>query len=309
MSKAISLSRNPLIVTLLTFFVLICGCNSKQMAPESTELPEELAKAQSFLDNGSAKKAVSVSDDWLKDNPVSDHLELGLKINADAYFADGDFYKAYLSYEKILNQFGATKYFEYAIKKEIEIAKKFLAGKTRKVWKVFRLTARLEGLKILDDIEVRWPGSESGAEAVMLRADHFFERGKYFEAEQEYHRMLVSYNKSCHYPRAMFQEAESKLRQYEGKYYDSICLDEASVLFRQFKLRYPEKAKEKKVDAKLAWILQEEVEKEFEIADFYNRTGKKDQAVIYWKNVIEMAPENELAQRAAQNVLNAQAAE
>ena len=292
--------RRSCLLSFIVVMLIVAGCSKPKFTMDySEEMPEKLKEIQQLYQDGNTKKVCKESAKWIKENPGSNHLEIALKVYADALYDREKYYVAYLKYEELLNQFGATKYFVHVIDREIEIGKLFLAGQKRTFWKIFRVTARLEGLKILDDIDSRWPGSKAAAKAVMLRADHFFYNKKYFEAEQEYHRVVNSYNRSCHYPRALFQLAESKKAQYQGCVYDGVCLDEAAVHYQQYQLRFPESAKEKKVAETLEWIKLEKVKKEYEIADFYYRTGKQKQAIIYWEHVFEMAPETEYGQDAA----------
>ncbi len=293
---------------LLFYAFLVGGCGQPVAEVSQGDIPAELTRVQQLLDDHKPAKAVKLSTKWLKENTVSDYIELGLKLQADAFYDNKQFFKSYQSYEKVLNEYGATTYFKYAINREIDIAQRFLAGQKRNFWTIFWVTARLEALKILDDIDARWPGSPAAARAVMTRADYYYDKAKYFEAEQEYHRVVVSYARSSHYTRAMYQEAQSKFKQYAGIYYDSICLDEALVLYSQFKLRFPDEAARLDIDSIISYINEEKIKKEYEIADFYYRTGKTQQAVIYWNNVIEMAPQSDYAQRALDNIQKAGAA-
>ncbi len=300
-------ARQRVLITLfmLALAGLFSGCN-KPKIEDTDRTQSKLQEIQSNYDSGKNHKAAKEAARLVKDYPSSPYMERALMLQADSLYAKGDYYQAYETYDKILDQFGATDSFAYLIDRETDIAQRFLAGSKRRFWKIFWIPAAYEGLKILDDIDARWPGSEAGAKAIMLRADHYYRKGKFFEAEQEYHRIVVSYEKSCHFPRAMYQEAQSKYMQYEGIYYDTICLEEAVVLYNQFKERFPEKARSLEVDQRLAWIKDQQVQKEYEIADYYYRTGRIPQAVVYWNNVIEMDPQSEFAARSIENIKKAQ---
>ena len=296
-----SICKYYLLLSVIIITLIAAGCNKPvSNAVYSDMIPDELKKIQTLYIQGHTKKVCKFSEQWIEDNPGSPHLEFALKLYADALYDREKYYEAYLKYEELLNQFGATSYFADTIKREIQIGKLFLAGQKRTLWKIFRVSARLEGLKILDDIESRWPGSKEAAKSIMLRADHYYQRHLYFEAEQEYFRILTSYKNSCHYPRALFCLAASKKNQYQGYYYDAVCLEEAEEYYKKYKLSYPERAAKLKVAQTLDWIRLEMVKKEYEIADFYYRTGKDKQAIIYWQSVFENAPETEYGQKAAE---------
>ena len=298
--------KQACLLSVLMLVMIVAGCGKPAINKSPNQMPEKLVKIQKLYNEGKINKVCSESKKWIKKNSNSKYLEVALKTYADALYDKKDYYQSYLKYEELLNQFGATKHFTFIINREIEIGKLFLAGQKRIFWNLFRVTARLEGLKILDDIDSRWPGSKAAAMGIMLRADHFYQKGLFFEAEQEYQRLVTSYNSSCHFPRALFQLAESKRSQYEGSFYDGICLDEAAVHYQQYQIRFPEKAKAKGVDDTLAWIRLEKVKKEYEIADFYFRTGKTKQAIIYWQSVFEMAPESEYGNKAVKMIQNVQ---
>ena len=81
-------------------------------------------------------------------------------------------------------------------------------------------------------------------------------------------------------------------------FYDSSCLQTAQTYFEMFESSYPEYAKEIGVSETLNVIKEELAYKELSIGLFYQRTGYKQSANLYFDMVINNWPESKSAETA-----------
>jgi len=266
------------------------------------KLPQQLGWALRQLEQGRAKKADKTVRKWIKAHPDSQSMDQALFIKAQALSARGLYYQAFLAYEKLLDEHSATSLFAPAVRGQVGIARRFLAGEKRKVWGFIATGAKTEALAILDRVVERWPGSEVAAQALVMQADHYYDKGRFLDAQPLYQLLVDDYPRTRYYPQAMLRNAQSTHGQYAGSAYDTSCLAEARVRYDQFRARFPEKITEHRVDECLARIDELQAEKEWQIADFYRRTGKSGAAGWYWNMIIQRWPTSQPAQRASQQL-------
>ena len=263
----------------------------------TTELPEQLALAQQQLEADRPGKAIKTIKKWAKKNADSPEMDQALFIKGKALMARKRYYQAFLVFEELLDEHSATSLFEPVLQKQVAIAEAFLSGEKRVVWGFIRTSARTEAAEILERVVERWPGSELAAKALMIEADCYYDDKRYIDAQETYQLVIDNYTRSQYYSRALLRSAEATDVQYLGVTYDTSCLDDARIRYQQFQLQFPELAREAQISERLARIREQEVAKEFQIADFYRRTGKTDSACWYWRVIIERWPDSQLAQQ------------
>ena len=266
-------------------------------------LPEELARARGYLEQDRPGKALKVVKKWIKKNPGAPAIDHALFIKGQALYARNRLFGAFLAYDELLTQNNTSVYFESVLRQEVEIARRFFAGEKRRLLGIFRLSAKTEGIEILDRVIERWPGSELAARALMMQGDHFFEEERFIEAQETYQIIIDIYQRGAgYYPVAMYRSAEATFNQYRGAEYDSGCLDDAEVRYRLFMAAYPERAEDLGVPERLATIGDRRIGKQYATADFYRRTKKIRAARWYWNMIVERWPETEWARMARQNL-------
>lgn len=276
--------------------VLVLGEEGQWEADAS--VPRELVEVQGLLAQGKAKKAAKLAGKWVEANPASPAIDEGYWLEGEALFAWGRYYQAFEAYEAMLDVSPGTGYFEQALRREMEIARLFLAGKKRLVWGFIPASARTEGLEILDRVIDRWPASELAAEALLEQAEFYFGRGRFVEAQATYQVIVESYSQSRFYREALLRSAESTHAQYAGPRYDSTCLVDARVRYAQYRARFPESAWELGIGSRMERIDWEMAQKHFSTGDYYERTGREGAAKYYYEYVMSHWPETEWAEHA-----------
>ena len=165
----------------------------------------------------------------------------------------------------------------------------FLGGTRRHVGPI-SFSGTSDAMEILDRVALHWPGSELAVEALILQAGFYYSKGNFLEAQQTYQMVVENYQRSRYYEQALLGNAESTYFQYVGPHYDSSSLLEAEARYRQFRREYPESIHDSEIVDRLTRLRDLQAEKEFEIASFYQRTGKNPAAQYYWQTIIKTWP-------------------
>jgi len=291
-----SLMKQYVIVILAVgLMTAVVGCggsgpaaaNSAAQEAWVSTLPSELGAAHEKLANGKASKALKLVEKWKEANGDSEYMDKALYLEGKAYFAKKLYYQAYKAYEELLDGYATSELFSEVLEQEVEIARLFLAGAKRKVWKVFPISARSDAIVILERVTERWPGSALAGQALMMQADYYMSQKRYLEAQQTYQLVVEHYKDSPYYLQALRQNAEATYAQYHGSRYDTVCLEEARIRYQRYHREAPGKMDRAEIDGQLDIIEHYQVAKELEIADFYRRTGQIAAARYYWNSICQ----------------------
>lgn len=271
-------------------------------APEPEATPAgELDQARSLLAQGKARQARRLLKAWVKHNPDHERYLEGLLLLGEAYFELKDYYAAYERYEVVAAE-AVRELFYKSLRREIDVARAFLSGEKRIVWKILRLPAHDDGVEILDRVWERVPGTRMGEEALRLKADHFFDRGEMDLAQDEYVNLAREYPAGRFIRLAMLRSAEAAGAAFPGIRFDDRPLVEAEERYRQVLAAFPVYAERESVEERLEGIRQQRAEKDLDIAQWYERTGQAGAAEFYYRLVLEDWPDS-LAANEARNRL------
>lgn len=230
-------------------------------------------------------------------------MDRALFLKGQALFERKLYYQAFEAYDDMLNGYAGSNFFEAALKQQVEIARRFLAGAKRKVWGFIPASAKTEGVEILDRVVERWPGSELSAQALMMQGDYYYNKGRFIEAQSTYQILVEHYSRSSYYEAALLRNAEATHAQYEGPLYDSSCLTDARIRYAHYQARFPQKAQELGIAQRRERIDWQEAQKHYEIADYYRRTHRTGAMQFYVEYIQQHWPGSIWAQR-AQELLN-----
>ena len=268
--------------------------------PEATPAGE-LDQARSLLAQDKFRQARKLLKSWVKENPDHERYLEGVWLLGEAYFELGDYYAAYERYEVVAAE-AVHELFYKSLRQEMDVARAFLSGEKRIVWKVLRLPAYDDGIEILDRVWERVPGTRMGEEALRLKADHFFDRGEMDLAQDEYVNLAREYPAGRFIRLAMLRSAEAAAAAFPGIRFDDRPLVEAEERYRQVAAAFPVYSERESVEERLEGIRQQRAEKDLDIAQWYERTGQAGAAEFYYRLVLKDWPDS-LAANEARNRL------
>ncbi|MGE0481044.1 MAG: tetratricopeptide repeat protein [Phycisphaerae bacterium] len=269
-----------------------------QGSPEST-----VDEARSHLARGNPARARDLLAKWVKTNRDHPrHLE-AVYLLGEAEFETKDFNAAYENFELVI-QDGAGELYSRALRREVDIARAYLAGEKKIIWGVLRLPAEADGVQILDRVYERVPGSRLGEDALRYKAEYYFNRGDMDLAQTEYANLAREYPSGRYVRQATLRAAEAADASYAGTPFDGRPLIEAEERYKTVQLLFPDFAKQERVAERLDSIDARRADKDLYIAQWYERTGQRGAAEFYYRIVVDEWSES-LAAAAARSRLRA----
>lgn len=275
----------------------------KVSEPEPAGSPiAELRRAKDLLIEGRPDDAQDVLKTWLKNNANHAQRYEAEFLLGEAHFDDKNFYAAFEQYEVVIAN-SAGDLYRKALTREMDVARAFLAGEKRRAWKVVKLPAYDDGIEILDKIWERAPGTRLGEEALLLKAQYFYEVGDADLAQDEYALLAQEYPNGRYKQVAMLRSAESAERAFPGIRFDDRALLNADERYRQVEERFPEYADREQVPARRKGIRDQRAAKELDIAEWYRKTENHTAAEFYYKAILRDWPDTFAATEARTRLL------
>lgn len=267
---------------------------------EELERPLEgvVGQAQELMRERKIRQAERLLKKYLKESTGTepDRAEAML-LYADAAFIRSDFGEADKRYKQIISEYPNTREYAISIRRELDIAKVWLAGKKKRVLGILFLSAKDEATDILSQIEQLAGGYRIAEVALWTKADYYYRSGQFELAEIAFRRLAKEY-KSPRYHRIAFNRAAaSALASFPGVAFDDTPLLEANELYTEYLDRFPNEARREDVPTILEQIKLKRAEKEYQTGRFYRRIYRPDAAAYYFRFVMRTWPESLWADR------------
>ena len=266
-----------------------------------------VARTEKLVSTGQTK---TLYEEWGKLKKLFTEVaeqDLDIFIEAELLFCKGKYIKAVRSYDKFLDKdYHESKLYDAALDRQFHIAETFLAGRKKTVLGVFKMKGYATGIKIMEGITDRVGNRAIAIRASVAVAKSYEERRMFNEAYIKWSEIswqlsntrLAEWNTGQVAKQALLRMAQCKHAAYKGPKYDASSLNSAKSYYEGFKLQYPEDAKELGVDKILKQIDEQLAYKQFSIGRYYQKTGYRLSANLYYDMVIQNWPESGLTELA-----------
>jgi TolA-binding protein len=187
-------------------------------------------------------------------------------------------------------------------------------GKRTFVWPVpfINLTDKtkpkldIEGyaLRLLDQVFLTDPGGPLGEKALFYLGSVRFFREDWHDADHYFHQVVMHYPNGALAPKALELSIVCKQMCTGGSAYDGRKVCEARELVQMAYRSYPELAQKRSqfLTDQLYSINQQQADKDYNIAEFYRRTGKPGPAYFMYEVVRRRYPGTKYAEMAARRM-------
>ena len=246
-----------------------------------------VAEIKKLVNMGETSAVGQAVDKLKKDFPEIAGPDLDAFIKAEMLFCEGKFTKAVSGYDKFLAEFPKSELYEAAMDRQFAIATAFLAGQKKRVLGVLAMRGYAEGAKIMERVSDQAGDAPIAKRAAVAVAQSLEKRGKFTEAYYKWSEISSRWPTGQSGKDALLSMARCKHAAYKGPKYNASDLISAKSYYENFKLRYPEDAEEIDVDKILKQIDGQLAYKEFNAGEYYQETGNKQSANLYYQMVVD----------------------
>jgi len=259
---------------------------------------EQFAYAKSFYDDKKYEEAKREFRKLLKAYPKSaeaaeSQYYLGLTEDEQ-----GKLYEAYQAYQMVIDKYPFSERIQEIIEREYKIAEKFMAGEKRKALGV-TLPVENPAIEIFGKVV-----ENSTYGPLAPRAQYklgLVLKGllRYYEAEEEFNKVISRYPDSEWSAAAKFQIASCRASLSKGAAYDQGAAQEAKERFEMFVKEHPDAVLSLDAEKNISQIREKEAEANYNIARFYEKQLAFDSAKIYYNDIVNNYAESPWASQAA----------
>ena len=260
-----------------------------------------VAETKKLVNTGQTEAARKAFDKLKKDFPEIAAPDLDLFIEAELSFCKGKFTTAARTHNKLLIEYPQSQLRQAALDRQFAIATAFLAGRKRKVLRIFKIRGYAEGIRVMERITDRAGlGTPMGIKAAIAVAENYEKRGKFNEAFLKWWEISSQWETGQIGADALLGMARCKHAVYNNhpehkrSQYDASSLSTAKSYYEKFQLLYPKDAEEIGIDQILNQINEQLAYKQFAISQYYQRTANRQAANLYYNMVKNNWPDSKV---------------
>lgn len=246
--------------------------------------------------------------------PDSTIEEDALFYEAESYFFDDQYGKAHDIYGMVSKKYENSRYLDTISKRQFAIGRYWeQADRAEPHWPV---TPNLidksrpwfdtsgNALNAYLSVRLNDPTGPLADDAVWATASYYFEHGRYEDAAYHYDIIRKEYPKSEYQKEAYLLSLQSRLRSYQGPYYEDKPLDDADDLAKQTMRQFrgqlgPEQSRVvKAVDD----IREQKADRAYALGQFYETKRAYGAARICYQDLLKDYPETQFAAMAKQRM-------
>lgn len=270
-----------------------------------TRAKDQLEIAQKAFDDKDYSTARKAARRTVASWPFSDYAPQAQYLLGRAEEALGNDEKAFKAYQTLVEKYPKIDNYDEALKRQFEIANRYLAGKWFRVFGLVPLFPSMDRtIKYYEQIVKSGPYSSVGPQAQMnIGEAHERKLAKdYPEAARAYERVADRYNDLPIAAEAMFKAGQSYLKQAKTAEYDQSVSSQAIATFTDFNTLYPDNEKVSEAKKAITALKTEQARGSFEVARFYEKRHMWEGAQIYFNEVLIKDPDSKLADEARHRI-------
>jgi len=252
---------------------------------------EQLEYAQIFYEEKNYKEAKREFRKLIQYYPKSSEAAEAQYYLALSEEVEDNLYEAYLAYQKVIDKYPFSERIQEIIEKEYRIAEIFMGGKTRKALGI-TLPVENPAIEIFNKVIENSTYGPLAASAQYKLGLVLKGLGRFFEAEEEFRKVISNYPNSEWIEAAKYQIASCRASISKGPDYDQEAASEAKNKFEEFIREHPDAALSREAEDNIQKLKEKEAESAFGTGRFYEKQKLYDSARIYYDYVIENYPKS-----------------
>jgi outer membrane protein assembly factor BamD (BamD/ComL family) len=271
---------------------------------QRTRAKDQLIVAQDALDKKDYSVALKAARRVVKVWPLSDYAPQAQYIIGRCYETKGLDERAFKEYQKLLEKYPRAVNYEEVLKRQYEIANRFLAGEWFRLWTYIPFFPSMERTADLyEKIVKNGPYSDVAPQAQMKIGEAREKQANYPEAVKAYGRAADRYNDRPKIAAdAIYREGIAYDKQAQTAEYDQSTAGQAIATFTDFMTLFPDDSRVPQSQKIITGLRIEQARGNFEIAKYYQRHGKWNGALVYYNEVLLRDPNSPYAIHAREQI-------
>jgi outer membrane protein assembly factor BamD len=272
----------------------LVGTTSSSYAPAHSAYEKALAADQ----KGKTSKAIRLYRNMVDQYPTAKDSPLAKFRQAQLHEQKKDYIEAFDAYSDFLTRYQGSKLYTQALQRQGAIAEMAM---TEKVKSGFLFSSKVDTSKLVEmlgKLRDAAPKAASASKAQFLIGEVYQQRGKANDAIEAYRKVVSDWQDSIEAPEAQYRVGLILIEQAERGNQDHGNLDRAREAFEDYLSIYPNGKRASAARDQVNRLAQQDLERSFDIADFYRRKGDLESARFYYREVLKQVKSGPLHDKA-----------
>jgi len=273
---------------------------------ERARAKDQMEVAQEAYDKKQFSVATKAARRVVKRWPFSDYAPQAQYLMARVYAMNGNDEKAFKEYQKLIEKYPKVENYQEVLKKQYDIANRYLAGEWFKLWGVIPIGPSMDKtVAMYEKVIKNGQFSEVAPQAQLnIGAAHekrYFK--EYMKAAQAYEKAADRYHDLPKVAaEAQFKTGTAYTKQARTAEYDQSVAGKAIAAFSDFNVLYPDDPRVSEAQKIIATLKTEQARGSYAIAKFYEKRKRWNGALIYYNEVLVKDPNSIYASEAKQRI-------
>ncbi len=299
------MSQNFLIA-LASFSVLLASCGSDSDGPPlagrsgaNNDSGEKLyQEAKQADDSGNHGKALKLYGKTATKYPQAPSSGKARFREAQLLEEKGEVLKAFDSYQKFLELYQGTGLYSSALGRQAALAQSAADGEVKTSFLGIKSSLDTEKVvKMLEQVRDNAPKSATASKAQFTIGALFQSRKQEKEAIAAYRRLVSDFHDSREAPEGQFRIGKVYIESADRGNQNQATLAQAREALQDYLNQYPGHGRNAEARQLISELGGRNVQKTFDVAEFYLKTGEVESAKVYYRDVIARSGSGPLYQK------------
>lgn len=287
---------------------LLASCGSTNDAPilvgqvqQSAATGESLyQEAKQADDAGKAGRALKLYTKVADESPTAQHAPQARLRQAQLLEQNGKWEDAFEAYEDFIKRYPGNAQYPHALKRQIEVAKSATGGKlNNKFLGMSSSVPKDKVIGMLEKVRDNGPRSAAASNAQFTIGELQENDGRNKEAIAAYRKLVSQFPDSKEAPEGQFRIGVLLDRDADKGNQNQANINSAREAFQDFLNQYPSHHRAGEARNYVAKLGGMDVQRSFNVAEFYDKTGKTESAKVYYRDVVKRTSSGDMHNRAA----------
>ena len=289
------------LISATTFHLVSCGPdpdlpimagNTQAAASEGEKF---YLKAKQADDAGKVGRAIKLYDETATRYPFAPSAAQARFRQAQLLEQQGDILKSFEAYDKFLSRFQGSGLYTTALNRQIAMAQSAADGDVKQSMMGLKTKLSLDKtVEMLGKVRDNAPKSPSAAKAQFTIGRLNEGKKKSKEAIAAYRQLVRDQPGSSEAPEALFRIGLILTAEADRGNQNQANLDLAREAFNDYLIQYPGHSRNAEARQFLANVGGKDLQRSYDIAEYYQKTGKLESAKIYYRDIVKRSPSGAL---------------
>lgn len=291
----------PVVLTIATLHLSSCGSdddlpimagNTQAASGEGQALYD---KAKSADDAGHASKAIKLYNQMATQYPFVASAPQARFRQAQLLENQGATEDAFKAYDSFLSRFQGSALYSSALERQAAMAQSAADGDVKNSFLGIKSKLSLDKtVEMLGKVRDNAPKSRTASKAQFTIGELYQSKDKSKEAIAAFRQLVRDQPESPEAPDALFRVGQIFMQQAESGNQNQANVDLSAESFNDYLLQYPSHSKNAEARRLLGSLKGKDLQRSFDIAEFYLKTGKTESAKVYYRDILKRSASGKL---------------